>query len=251
MGIGGITRHGLVLAAALAAAGCGMKMPGGEGPAPAGAAAEGATEGQEAEAPKVFSTTEAGLWDGRPSLGGIWLAYPGVKTPERVMIRNLDTGKSVVGALFRRERDNPGPKLQVSSEAAAELGMLPGAPAKLSVVALRRAEAPAPQAAAAAAPAASPAKPAPQPAAQPSAKPSVAKPNATGTSYVQIGIFSVEANAERAAERLRKGGQPATVRSEKSQGKAFWSVLAGPGDRDTLLKEAKALGYADAYAVKK
>lgn len=234
MGIGGITRHGLVLAAALAAAGCGMKMPGGEGPAPAGAAAEGATEGQEAEAPKVFSTTEAGLWDGRPSLGGIWLAYPGVKTPERVMIRNLDTGKSVVGALFRRERDNPGPKLQVSSEAAAELGMLPGAPAKLSVVALRRAEAPAPQAAA-----------------QPSAKPSVAKPNATGTSYVQIGIFSVEANAERAAARLRKGGQPATVRSEKSQGKAFWSVLAGPGDRDTLLKEAKALGYADAYAVKK
>ena len=247
MGIGGITRHGLVLAAALAAAGCGMKMPGGEGPAPAGAAAEGATEGQEAEAPKVFSTTEAGLWDGRPSLGGIWLAYPGVKTPERVMIRNLDTGKSVVGALFRRERDNPGPKLQVSSEAAAELGMLPGAPAKLSVVALRRAEAPAPQAAAAAAPAASPAKPAPQPAAtQPAAKPA-----ATGTSYVQIGIFSVEANAERAAARLRKGGQPATGRSEKSQGKACWSVLAGPGDRDTLLKEAKALGYADAYAVKK
>ena len=166
------------------------------------------------------------------------------------MIRNLDTGKSVVGALFRRERDNPGPKLQVSSEAAAELGMLPGAPAKLSVVALRRAEAPAPQAAAAA-PAASPAKPAPQPAAQPAAEPSVAKPNATGTSYVQIGIFSVEANAERAAARLGEGGQPATVRSEKSQGKAFWSVLAGPGDRDTLLKEAKALGYADAYAVKK
>ena len=93
---------------------------------------------RDIEAPAVFETTEPGLWDGRPSLGGIWVAHPDVTDPERVIIRNRATGQSVTGALFKRERESPGPKLQVSSEAAAELGMLAGQPAELNVVALRR-----------------------------------------------------------------------------------------------------------------
>ena len=98
----------------------------------------GSTTEQDVEAPDVFSVTEEGLWDGRPSLGGIWVAHPDVEEPERVVIRNETTGESVVGALFRRERDNPGPALQVSSDAAEQLGMLAGAPQLLNVVALRR-----------------------------------------------------------------------------------------------------------------
>lgn len=97
-------------------------------------------EARDVEAPDVFSVSEAGLWDGRPSLGGVWVAHPDVSSPERVVIRNTSNGKSVTGALFRRERDVPGPRLQASSDAAAELGMLAGAPVKLSVVALRREE---------------------------------------------------------------------------------------------------------------
>ena len=93
---------------------------------------------QDVEAPGVFSTTDEGLWDGRPSLGGIWVASPDATTPERVRISNSETGKSVNGALFRRERENPGPKLQLSSDAASALGMLAGAPATIKVVALRR-----------------------------------------------------------------------------------------------------------------
>ncbi len=93
---------------------------------------------QDVEAPDVFSATEAGLWDGRPSLGGIWVAHPDVDDPERVLIRNPDNGKFVVGALFRRERDIPGPRLQVSSDAAAALGILAGSPTELDVTALRR-----------------------------------------------------------------------------------------------------------------
>lgn len=107
--------------------------------------AAAASAGQrDVEAPDVFSANEDGLWDGRPSLGGVWVAYPGVKDPERVIIRNEANGKSVIGALFRRERDNPGPKLQVSSDAAGELEMLAGQPAKLSVIALRKEDIPAP-----------------------------------------------------------------------------------------------------------
>lgn len=97
---------------------------------------------RDVEVPEVFQVTEAGLWDGRPSLGGVWVAYPDVTDPERVIIRNESNGKFVIGALFRRERENPGPALQISSDAAAALDMLAGAPATLNVTALRRQEVP-------------------------------------------------------------------------------------------------------------
>jgi hypothetical protein len=115
--------------------------------------------GREVEAPEVFQTTDSALWDGRPSLGGIWVASPDAVDPERVVMFNPATGKSVTGALFRRERDNPGPTLQVSSDAAEALGMIAGQPTELRVTALRReepepevVEAPPPEAAAEAAP---------------------------------------------------------------------------------------------------
>ena len=97
---------------------------------------------RDVEAPEIFSVTEKGLWDGRPSLGGVWVAHPNAKDPERVIIRNPSNGKSAVAALFRREREIPGPRLQVSSEAAAELGLLAGAPAELTVTALRKEKVP-------------------------------------------------------------------------------------------------------------
>nr|WP_235003708.1 SPOR domain-containing protein [Jhaorihella thermophila] len=101
---------------------------------------------RDVEAPEVFQVTEAGLWDGRPSLGGVWVAHPDVTEPERVIIRNQANGKFVIGALFRREREIPGPRLQASSEAAAALGMLPGAPVELNVTALRKEKVEKPQA---------------------------------------------------------------------------------------------------------
>ena len=103
-------------------------------------AREARVETREVERPDIFSTQERGLWDGRPSLGGVWVAHPNVSDPERVLIRNTNTGVTVVGALFRRERASAGPALQVSSEAADALGMLAGAPAELTVVALRTEE---------------------------------------------------------------------------------------------------------------
>lgn len=98
---------------------------------------------RDVEAPDVFQVDEPGLWDGRPSLGGVWVAHPEAGDPERVIIRNDTNGKFVIGALFRRERENPGPRLQVSSDAAATLGILAGAPTVLNVTALRREETPA------------------------------------------------------------------------------------------------------------
>lgn len=95
---------------------------------------------QDIEAPEVFQATDSALWDGRPSLGGIWVASPDVQNPERALLFNPATGRSVTGALFKRERDNPGPRLQLSSDAAEALGILAGQPTEIKVTALRKKE---------------------------------------------------------------------------------------------------------------
>lgn len=241
---------------------------------------------RDVEAPEVFQVTDQALWDGRPSLGGVWVASPDAKDPERVILRNTANGKFVIGALFRRERDNPGPKLQISSDAAAALGLLAGQPGKVNVTALRREEAPAatdakkpildaaetvnttvPGTIAAADSTKTPASPtanasasitgpevsaaplaaaAPQaPAAKPAAK------AAAGAHLLQIGIFSVEANAKRAADTLGKAGVQASIRPGQTQGKSHWSVVASGSDKAALLAKVKGLGFTDAYVISK
>ena len=235
---------------------------------------------RDVEAPDVFSVSEAGLWDGRPSLGGVWVAHPDVKDPERVIIRNDATDQFVIGALFRKERETPGPRIQVSSDAAAEIGMLAGAPQQVSIVALRRetveeapdpTEAPTeealnspaqieaseldPIAGAAAAidaaegteVAAAPADaPAPEPAPRPTSS-SLDKP------FIQIGIFSVEQNAQNTAASMRTAGIVPTVKQSSSSGKTFWRVIVGPAtnsaERTELLNKVKEKGFNDAYFV--
>ena len=228
---------------------------------------------RDIEAPEVFQVSEQGLWDGRPSLGGVWVADANVQDPERVIIRNEANGQFVIGALFRRERTSPGPALQVSSDAADALGMLAGAPVQLNVTALRREEVPEAPAAASPAPVAAGeisaetledtvegaiaeaetnarpqgAAPVAATAAAPAATSTLSKP------FIQIGIFSVEANARRTADRLRGAGMVPTVREQESRGRKFWRVVVGPTrtttDRAALLQTAKGLGFADAYFV--
>ena len=256
--------------------------------APSGA---GRSAGADIEAPEVFKITAQGLWDGRPSLGGVWVASPDAKDPERVIIRNDATGETVIGALFRRERENPGPPIQISSDAAEALGLLAGQPAKVTITALRRedetpaaapaatetpdtadtpktAEAPAVDTGAldteavsaaidktdAKAPVMNPdALAQPAPATVAAVAPVAPAPAPGGASFIQLGIFSVEANAKRAADTVTKAGATAAVRKDESKGKTYWSVVVGPAssaaDRDALMKKIKDLGFADAYFV--
>lgn len=290
----GLSRAGAALAllGAFALGGCGEEGQGGfnlfqpraETEDGTGAAAEGTTRlvERDVEAPEVFQVTEAGLWDGRPSLGGVWVAHPDVGEPERVIIRNTDNSKFVIGALFRRERENPGPPIQVSSDAADALGMLAGAPAQLNVTALRREAQPeeepvpaptadlaAPEdvettaldpvatAAGAAIDAAETAPPAQQPAAAPPAAAQPAATPAQGSSldkpYIQIGIFSVEENARNTATAMRQNGMVPIVKKQSAKGKTFWRVLVGPAaersERSVLLRKIRGVGFADAYPV--
>lgn len=231
----------------------------------------GPTVERDVEAPEVFAVTDQGLWDGRPSLGGVWVAHPDVDDPERVIIRNQSNGKFVVGALFRRERDIPGPSLQISSDAAVALGILAGAPANLNVTALRKVEEPTGETVAAqeavqpapevnAAPLdpvttsagaaihAATATPAPKPKpAAPTQSSRLSKP------FIQIGIFSIEANANRAAKQMRGAGLSPTVKQSTINGKTFWRVVVGPAatssERSKIMSTIKSEGFTDAYAV--
>lgn len=141
------TLGALALAGLLAACGEDGFAPaslfaGGGGGAGDEAGATTTIEQRDVEAPEVFQVSEAAVWDGRPSLGGIWVAHPEVQEPERVIIRDEASGNFVVGALFRRERTGAGPRLQVSSEAAEALSLTAGIPTTLEVTALRQEDVP-------------------------------------------------------------------------------------------------------------
>jgi len=226
-------------------------------------------ETRDVEAPEIFSRTDAGLWDGRPSLGGVWVAFPDVAEPERVIIRNTVTGSSVIGALFRRERDNPGPRFQISSDAAEALNILAGEPTRIEVVALKRETvATAPEAtetddptpvesvdpsaiAAAAIEAAELEEPGTAPVSPPPAASASASP--LSRPYIQIGIFNVADNAEAAKTQMRAAGLAADTTTQESQGKTFYRVIVGPAQTETAraaaLETVRGLGFADAYFV--
>lgn len=254
---------------------------------------QGGTVEQDVERPDIFEVTDRGLWDGRPSLGGVWAAHPDVADPERVIMRNPANGESVVGALFRRERENPGPPLQISSDAAEALGILAGAPTEISVIALRREEVtvettpevnpvvagldapvtvqenalePADPVAGAAAAIAAAELAAPDAETATDASttatagvagsiiPNQAEESAPDTlsgPLVQIGVFSVQANADGAAATLEAAGITTKVLPQQAGGRTVWRVVSGPA-ADTeaqaaMLQQAKDLGFVDAY----
>jgi len=80
-------------------------------------------------------------------------------------------------------------------------------------------------------------------------------PSALDRPFVQIGIFSVESNADGATETMRKAGLTASIKPGRTQGNAFWRVVVGPAstaaERRDILAQVKKLGFADAYAVRR
>ena len=95
--------------------------------------------------------------------------------------------------------------------------------------------------------AAKPAASAPKPKSKSKPASTLAKP------FVQIGIFSVEANANRAAKQMSGAGLVPTVKKSQINDKPFWRVVVGPAssksELSTLIKTIKSEGFSDAYAV--
>ena len=207
------------------------------------------TVARDIEAPEVFQMTGAAVWDGRPSLGGVWVAHSSARAAEKVIIRNGQNGKFVIGALFRRAPVKVGPRIQMSADAAQALGVSAGQPVNLDITALR-----------------------PHKISQSVEKSALPMQTATGKSstkgvdnasinakanlqkpFLQLGIFNVQKNAENAAISMRQLGIIPLVKQQAKDGKPFWRVLVGPAnsslERATLLKKVRSVGFEDAYAV--
>jgi hypothetical protein len=216
---------------------------------------------RDVEAPDVVNISEAGLWDGRPSLGGVWVAHPNAQDPEKVIIRNPQNGKFVIGALFGRKHEFSGPSLQLSSDAADALGILAKQPTNVSVVALRSRSVPdeTPEAETvenqvieeSLDPIQKTTETAIAAADAPTPKP---KPSSLRKPYLQIGIFSVESNARGLVSSMTANGLSASMSELKMNNKPFWRVIVGPAattaEMAAILKIVTDAGFADAYAVK-
>ena len=212
---------------------------------------------QYVETPGVFKASEDGVWDGRQSLGGVWVAHPKVKMPERALIHREANDASVTGTLFRRERESPNPRFQVSSEAASALGILANSPTKLTVTVLRKQMV-------------TPytksivdtkGKGIAQNIKDDSNKNSVSgkeflsiKSAKIKNPFVQVGIFRIKNNANKTGENMRRIGIKAIIKEQKIKGRIFWRVIVGPlnslEEREVFLKNIISAGFEDAYAVK-
>jgi len=205
---------------------------------------------RDIEAPEVFQLTGSGLWDGRPSLGGVWVAHTSAQSAERVIIRNGESGKFVIGALFRSDSVKEGLRFQMSADTAQALGVLASQPVNLDVTALRPQDATAND---------KTVRKIPQNDVIATATAALEEieetKSAVGISkpFIQLGIFNVEKNAKNTATTMRQVGIVPLIKQQSKDGKPFWRVLIGPAnslqERALLLKTVKSVGFQDAYAV--
>jgi cell division protein FtsN len=69
---------------------------------------------------------------------------------------------------------------------------------------------------------------------------------------IQVGTFSVKANADEAAARLAAAGVPGEVRRSSRGGTDSWRVVAGaasPEEGADMLTRIRGLGFTDAYVI--
>lgn len=90
----------------------------------------------------LFSAEAQTLWDGLPSIGGAWVAHPGVGRNLTVEAVNLDTGRSKRLPALRLTQRPGRPVIQLSAEAALALGMAPGRLTMVRLTGLRLRPAP-------------------------------------------------------------------------------------------------------------
>ncbi|MCC5957146.1 MAG: SPOR domain-containing protein, partial [Natronohydrobacter sp.] len=196
-----------------------------EAPAPEAAAEAAAPEMAAAPAARPAPTAEPVA--PAPTEGDNLIALPEAQTASAPRREG-----GLFGRVFGRRSPQPAPNMASDGIATQVLDDAQAVPAASL----------APDAAPAA-----PAAPAPAPAAAPAS--TLAQP------YIQLGIFSVEANA-RNAERMATGaGLSARVVAGQASGNQFWRVVVGPAstqaDQRQMLARVKGLGFNDAYAVRR
>ena len=189
------------------------------------------------EKPEILDLSASVIWDGEQTLGGNWISHPDVDSPERVLIKNISNGKSIVGAIFQQTKKmKTGPAL-ISSDAAKALNIAQHDQTKVQIIAVRAAE-------------------------RTSITPTIAEPNKSDSAFIetklskpfiQVGIFGVENNANKTKDQMLQLDLPVNILDFQIKGKPYWRVVAGPASssdsRRSMLKTIKSAGFTDAYFI--
>lgn len=189
------------------------------------------------EKPEILDLSASVIWDGEQTLGGNWISHPDVDSPERVLIKNISNGKSIVGAIFQQTKKMKTGPAVISSDAAKALNIAQNDQTKVQIIAVRAAE-------------------------RTSITPTIAKPNKSDSAsietklskpFIQVGIFGVENNANKTKDQMLQLDLPVNILDFQIKGKPYWRVVAGPAsssdNRRSMLKTIKSAGFTDAYFI--
>ena len=191
------------------------------------------------EKPQILDISTSVIWDGSQTLGGNWVSHSNVNSPERVLIKNVSNGKSVVGAVFQQTKNLNNGLGTISSDAAKALNISKNDETKLQIVAIKLIKKSKVSAGGVSTSAEK----------KPTSSDKLAKP------FIQVGIFSIKNNATKTGDQMSKLGLPVKIFDFKINGKNFWRVVAGPAitseNKDNMLNTIKSAGFKDAYFVSK
>ena len=189
------------------------------------------------EKPEILDISASVIWDGEQTLGGNWISHPNVDSPERVLIKNISNGKSIVGAIFQQTKKMETENAVISSDAARALGISKNNQTKVQIIAVRVAEGTSQTSKIASSATANNAV----------IETKLSKP------FIQVGIFGVQNNANKTKDRMVRLDLPVNVFDFQIKGKPYWRVVAGPAEtsdsRKNMLKLIRSAGFKDAYFV--
>ena len=189
------------------------------------------------EKPEILDISTSVIWNGEQTLGGNWVSHPNVDSPERVSIKNISNGKSIIGAIFQQTKKIKTESAIISSDAAKALGIVQNEPTKVQIIAIRVTEenSPTPNNVEA------------------STKNSATTEAKLSKPFIQVGIFGVQDNAKKTKDQMLQLNMQANISNFQIKEKPYWRVVVGPAtssdSRKNMLKTIKSAGFSDAYFV--
>ena len=190
-----------------------------------------------AEKPEILDISSSVIWDGAQTLGGNWVSHPDVASPERVLIKNISNGKSIVGAVFQQTKKMKTGSALISSDAAKALDITQNEKTKVQIVAVRTPESSTP----------------PKIISEPNTSNNASLEMIAAKPFIQVGIFGVQNNAKKTKDQMLNLNLPVNILDFQIKGKPYWRVVVGPSStsdsRKNMLKTIKSAGFTDAYFV--
>ena len=189
------------------------------------------------EKPEILDISAFVIWDGDQTLGGNWISHPDTTNPERVLIKNISNGKSIVGAVFQQTKKTKTGSALISSDAAKALDIAQNEKTKVQIVAVRAPESSDP----------------PRVISESKKANNAPLEIIASKPFIQVGIFGVQNNAKKTKDQMLNLNLPVNILDFQIKEKPYWRVVVGPAStsdsRKNMLKAIKSAGFTDAYYV--